>query len=174
MSRAQLIIAVAVLAVAAGAAFLVLSPKGPEPATEVVMSGSEFALEYNQYKVNPPRNASAEGFYDFPSLKTGDILRVRDRITAIYHPDRTRATTLVLAGFEGSAALKDGLFFAGNLTGSYKPGDIVEIRFHVVQTSVTYDGTAGTIIAELLDELNGKAREKSPDGIPATAIRKYG
>ena len=174
MSRAQLVIVVIIMAVVAGAAFLLLSPKGPEPAPEVVMSGSGFASEYNQYKVNPPRGASAEGYYDFPSLKPGDILRVRDRITAMNYTARTRATTIVLAGFEGSAALKDGLFFAGNLTGKYKAGDNVELVFHVVQTSVTYDNTTAPMVAELLNELNGKAREKSPDGIPAAAMRKSG
>lgn len=173
MSRAQLVTAVILLAIAAGAAYLLLAPGNPEPAREVVMSGSEFASEYDQYKVDPPGGASAEGYYDFPSLRPGDILRIRDRITAMNYTDRTRATAIVLAGFEGAEALKDGLFFAGNLTGKFKVGDRVELTFHVVQSSVRYDKTADPILVELLDEQNGKARERSPDGIPASVIRKY-
>lgn len=174
MSRAQLIIAVILLAIAAGAAFLLLSPKNPEPAREVVMTGGEFAAEYNQYKVNPPGDGPAEGYYDFPSLRPGDILRVRDRITAMNYTDRTRATAIVLAGFEAAEALKDGLFFTGNLTGKYNVGDQVELTFHVVRSSVRYDQASAPVLVELLDELNGKSRERSPDGIPAKAIRKYG
>lgn len=177
MSRAQLVLAAIVLAVIAGAAFLLLSPGAPEPAPEVVMTGSRFAQETNLYKVDPPREGPFEGYYDYPALSPGDILLVRDRLTAIEYSNRTRATRVVLAGFEAAPAIKDGLFFAGNLTKKYKVGDQVELRFHVVQTSMTYkDSQSGintTIAAELLDELNGESREKSPDGIPARAIRKY-
>jgi hypothetical protein len=177
VSRAQLLIAVAVLAVAAGAAFLLLSPKAPEPENEVLMTGTQFAQEYNLYKVNPPQKGPFEGYYDFPSLAPGDVLLVRDKITAVEYSNRTRATKVVLAGFEGAPALKDGLFFAGNLTKKFKAGDMAELRFHVVQSSITYKDEQSlvntTIAAELLDELNGKARERSPDGIPASAIRKY-
>jgi hypothetical protein len=171
VSRAQLVIAVIILAVVAGGAFLLLSPKAPASANEVVMTGAGFAQEYNQYKVNPPQNGPFKGYYDYPSLKPGDVLRVRDKVTAIAFTNRTNATNVVLAGFEAAPALKDGLFFAGNLTGKYKVGDNVELTFHVVQTTVKYNET--TIAAELLDELNGKARERSPDGIPATAISRY-
>jgi hypothetical protein len=174
MSRAQLLIVVIILAVAAGAAFLVLSPKGPVPPPEVVMSGSEFAKEYDQYKVSIPPDTLPGGYYDFPSLHPGDILRVQDRITELNYSARTRATMVSLSGFEGSPKLRDGLFFAGNLTGRYKVGDQVELTFHVVQTTVNLGSDSVPIVAELLDELNGKAREKSPDGIPAAAIRKYG
>ena len=176
VSRAQLLIAVVLLAVAAGAAFLLLAPKAPEPANEVVMTGAQFAQEYNLYKMNPPQTGPFDGYYLFPSLAPGDILRVRDRITAIEYNNRTRATKVLLAGFEGAPALKDGLFFAGDLTRKYKAGDTVELSFHVVQTSMTYKDEQSlvntTIAAELLDELSGKARKD--DGIPATAIRKYG
>jgi len=177
MSRAQLILAAILLAVVAGVAFWLLSPGAPEPAREVVMTGSRFAQETNLYKVNVPQNGPFEGYYDYPSLSPGDILLVRDKLTAIEYDNRTRATKVVLAGFEAAPALQDGLFFSGNLTKKYKVGDTVELKFHVVQTSMTYkdeqSGTSTTIVAELLDELNGKARERSPDGIPATAIRKY-
>ncbi|MBM4249368.1 MAG: hypothetical protein FJ149_08045 [Euryarchaeota archaeon] len=172
VSRAQFIIAVALLAVAIGAAFLLLPSKPPGPAPEVVMDGGQFAQEHAQYKVSPPRGGPYDGYYDFPSLAPGDILRIRDRIASLEYDDRTRATAVVLSGFEGSDTLGDGLFFAGNLTGRYKIGDPVQITFHVVQTTVKYDNA--TVSAELLDEWNGKARESSPDGIPAGAIRRYG
>jgi len=176
VSRAQLLIAVVLLAVAAGAAFLLLSPKAPGPANEVAMTGAQFAQEYNLYKVNPPQSGPFEGYYDFPSLAPGDLLLVRDRLSAIEYNNRTRATKVVLAGFEGAPALKDGLFFAGDLSKKFKAGDMVELRFHVVQSSITFKDEQSlvntTIAAELLDELSGKARKD--DGIPATAIRKYG
>jgi hypothetical protein len=175
VSRAQLVITVIVLAVVAGVAFLLLTPKAPAPAREVVMTGAQFAQEYNLYKVDPPQNGPFEGYYDYPSLAPGDVLKVRDKVAAIGYSNRTGATNVVLSGFEGAPALRDGLFFAGNLTGKYKAGDSVELTFHVVQTTVKYNGT--TIAAELLNELNGKSREKSPEGmdsIPATSIRKYG
>jgi hypothetical protein len=171
MSRAVLIIAVITMAVVAGAAFLLLSPKAPEPAPEVIMTGAQFAQECNQYKVNPPSGATS-GYYDYPSLAPGDIVRVRDTVTAIEYSNTTRATRVVLSGFEGAPALKDGLLFAKNLTKKYKVGDRVELAFHVIQANVIRDNIPTAV--ELLDELNGKARERSPDGIPAASIRKYG
>jgi hypothetical protein len=169
VSRAQLLIAVVVLAVGAGAAFLLLSPKEPEPAREVGMTGAQFAGEYNKYYTGQaPPGATA---YDFPSLQAGDILLVRGKVTAIGYDGRNRATMVALEGFETAPALKDGLFFAGNLTGKYKAGDMVEMRFHVVRWVMEADGASLT--GERLDELNGKSRERSPDGIPASAIRKY-
>jgi hypothetical protein len=170
VSRAQLLIMVIVLAVIAGAAFLLLSPKAPEPAPEVVMTGSQFAQETNLYKVDPPQGGPYEGYYDYPSLVPGDILRVRDKVTAIQYSNQTRATKVVLSGFEAAPALKDGLFFAGNITKKYRTGDMVELTFHVVWARV--NTTADPVLMELLSELNGKARKD--DGIPATAIRKYG
>ncbi len=171
VSRAQLIIAVAVAAVAVGAAFLLLPPNEPGPAREVVMTGSRFAEEYNQYKVNPPSSGSTAGYYEFPTLQPGDILIVRDKITNMSYDNRTRATMVVLAGFEAAPALQDGLFFAGNLTGKYRPGDMVELRFTVVRWAM--ESAGATLTGERLDELNGKAREDSPDGIPARVMRKY-
>lgn len=171
MSRTWLILVAILLAVVAGVAFWLLSPNAPEPAREVVMTGSRFAQETNLYKVDPPQEGPFEGYYEYPSLMPGDILLVRDRLTAIAYNNRTRATRVVLSGFEAAPALQDGLFFAGNLTKKYKVGDMVELRFHVIQWVMNSNGSSLT--GERLDELNGKAREKSPDGIPASAIRKY-
>jgi hypothetical protein len=137
------------------------------------MSGDEFAQEYNQYKVDPPKLPAGKEYYDFPSLSPGDILRVRDRIVSLSFSPQTNSTNIRLAGFERSPALKDGLFFGGNLTGKYALNDRVQMTFHVVRTEGLNQNGTLLYSAELLDELNGKARERSPDGIPATAIRKY-
>lgn len=171
VSRAQFVIAVVILAVAIGAAFLLLPLDPPAPAPEVVMDGAQFAQEYGQYRADPPPGGPYEGYYDFPSLAPGDVLRVRDRLAVIEYDDRTSATRVVLSGFERSPALADGLFFAGDLTAKYQPGDPVQLSFHVVLGTVNHDNS--TFTAELLDELNGKARERSPTGIPASAMTRY-
>jgi len=172
MVRAIYIGAAVLLVVVAGAAYLLLSPAKPAAAREVRMSGAEFAREYSQYRVDPPTLPAGKEYYNFPSLRAGDTLIVRDKVTRLDYSSRMNATAVALRGFEGSAAIVDGLLFAGNLTKKYAVGDPVEITFHVKRT-VRYDEYGTQLYdAELLDELNGKARERSLDGIPASAIRK--
>ena len=173
MAKGKFIVIAILLAAAAVAAFMVLMPGKAPAAHEVVMSGDEFAQEYNRYKVDPPELPAGKEYYDFPSLAPGDILHVRGSISGMGYSNRTHATDIVLSGFERCQALRDGLFFAGNLTGKFALNDMVEITFHVIHTEGRDQNGTLLYSAELLDELNGKARDRSPDGIPASAIRKF-
>ena len=141
----------------------------------VIMTGDEFAQEYNGYHTDVTNKTTFPNdyFYNFASLKAGDILVIRDRVTEVNYSSRMAATLITLNGFEKCPALADGLYFATNLTSEVKVGDMVEITFHVVQ--VEKKSSEGKILyaGEVLDEWTGPAREKSsmPSGITPRAIR---
>jgi len=143
---------------------------------KVVMTGNEFAYEYNGYHTDVTNKTTYpnDHYYNLPSLKAGDILVIRDRVTEVNFSSRAAATFITLNGFEKCPALADGLYFATNLTGRYVVGDIVEVTFHIVK--VEKRNSEGTIMysGEVLDEWTGPAREKSstPSGITPNAIRK--
>jgi hypothetical protein len=143
---------------------------------KVVMTGDEFSQEYNSYHTDVTNKTTYpnDHYYNLPSLKAGDVLVIRDRVTEVNYSSRMGATLITLNGFGKCPALADGLYFATNLTSKYSVGDMVEITFHIVK--VEKRNSEGTIIyaGEVLDEWTGPAREKSstPGGISPDTIHK--
>jgi len=177
MSQGKLLLAagtiIAIIVVAVG---LMMASTVKPVYREVEMTGAEFAKEYSGYHTNVSSSTTFPNdyYYNFPSLKGGDTLKIGDRITKLTYSNSSDSTYVVLSGFEGNPALSAGLYFASNLTGKYSAGDTVQMTFHVV--FVEKKNAEGKVLysGEVLDELNGPAREKSstPNGITPSAIKK--
>lgn len=132
-----------------------------EKSKTVIMTGSEFAENYNQYITN-----LGDGNPDFPEVNAKDTLNVEDAISNISFDPLNNVTLITLNGFENSEWLENGLGFIGNITNQYIIGENVVFTFHIVKVS------AGGISGEVIDEITGPGNTDEYNRIDPNIISK--
>lgn len=69
---------------------------------------------------------------NFTSLKEGDILILRDQIHNLTYRSDENITSIE---FSSSTGLDNFFSIQGNITGSFRPGDIVDIHLHIIKVT---------------------------------------
>jgi len=130
------------------------------------MTFEEFANEFNQSMDNETKTI----VYWFESLDDGDTLIIRDTINNTIYSEPVQYSSVEFVSSPGTS-----FPIEGNITGTFKKGETVEIELHIINTTFTMQypstGELWTFTVETFQEgWDNETHDYIP--IPPECIRK--